>query len=245
MVRNRYLRIERGKWLTEQGMSKNRCGQCGELKRGHRCKVQRALANTNGLAQCVEIQDYDAPDTPNSQRTTTTLNLGAPPLTMAFPGHGESDGPHSVMSSPGPLSCGLSLGLSPLGVTTPGGGLSGVPGLSEGRGAQPPSLRAQNSMDILLQASDLHRIRSTTPGATPGATPLNSEFDANPFKLPSFSASQIPIELQTELRAPSAAAEPLKGCAEEAAHADRAAINGGEPHTMIVETPQSVSLVSA
>ena len=38
MVRNRYLRIERGRWLTEQGMSKNRCGQCGELKRGHVCK---------------------------------------------------------------------------------------------------------------------------------------------------------------------------------------------------------------
>jgi hypothetical protein len=244
MVRNRYLRIERGKWLTEQGKSKNRCGQCGELKRGHRCKVLRTnLSNHTSamLAQCVEIRDYDAPDTPNSQRTTTTLNLGAPPLTMAFPGHGEGqDGPHSVMSSPGPLSCGLSLGLSPLGVTTPGGGLSGIPGLSEGRGAQPPSLRAQNSMDILLQASDLHRIRSSTPGATPGATPLASEFEHNPFKLPSVSASQIPIELQTEGRAPSAAAEPLKGCAEEAAQEQNAA-PGGEPHVMI-ETPQSSPL---
>ena len=38
MVRNRYLRIKRGRWLTEQGRSKNRCGICGELKRGHVCK---------------------------------------------------------------------------------------------------------------------------------------------------------------------------------------------------------------
>lgn len=38
MVRNRFLRIKRGRWLTEQGRSKNRCGVCGELKRGHVCK---------------------------------------------------------------------------------------------------------------------------------------------------------------------------------------------------------------
>lgn len=37
MVRNRYLRIKRGRWLTEQGKSKNRCGICGQLKRGHVC----------------------------------------------------------------------------------------------------------------------------------------------------------------------------------------------------------------
>jgi len=37
MVRNRFLRIKRGRWLTEQGQSKNRCGICGQLKRGHVC----------------------------------------------------------------------------------------------------------------------------------------------------------------------------------------------------------------
>jgi len=37
MVRNRYLRITRGRWLTEQGQSKNRCGYCHQLKRGHVC----------------------------------------------------------------------------------------------------------------------------------------------------------------------------------------------------------------
>jgi len=39
MVRNRYLRIQRGRWLTEQGQSKNKCGVCGKLKRGHVCDV--------------------------------------------------------------------------------------------------------------------------------------------------------------------------------------------------------------
>ena len=51
MVRNRYLRIERGRWLTEQGKSKNRCGQCGELKRGHVCRVPRAMVSTSRAAQ--------------------------------------------------------------------------------------------------------------------------------------------------------------------------------------------------
>jgi len=51
MVRNRYLRIERGRMLTEQGKSKNRCGQCGQLKRGHVCQAPRALVSTSFQAQ--------------------------------------------------------------------------------------------------------------------------------------------------------------------------------------------------
>merc|ERR1719152_974390 len=95
-----------------------------------------------------------------------------------------------MMSSPGPLSCGLSLGLSPLGTATPGGGFGALSAITAG----PPSLRAQNSMDILLQASDLHRIRTANEG---GTTPLASEFDSNPFKLPTVKAADLPVELQT------------------------------------------------
>jgi len=51
MVRNRFLRIERGRQLTEQGKSKNRCGQCGQLKRGHVCQAPRALVSTSLQAQ--------------------------------------------------------------------------------------------------------------------------------------------------------------------------------------------------
>lgn len=41
MVRNRFLRIERGREATEKGISKNKCGLCGQLKRGHFCQAQR------------------------------------------------------------------------------------------------------------------------------------------------------------------------------------------------------------
>lgn len=182
MVRNRWLRIERGRWLTEQGMSKNRCGQCGELKRGHVCRVARPTV-TNSIV-CPTPNSGAVPPPPSSGRSEggqgAALALGgAQPLTMAFSHSTEDNGPSSVMSSPGPLSCGLSLGFSPLGTlggTTPGG----FPALGG-----PPSLRAQNSMDILLQASDLHRSRASE--AVPTVTPLASEFDSNPFKLPMVS----------------------------------------------------------
>lgn len=233
MVRNRYLRIERGRMLTEQGKSKNRCGQCGELKRGHVCRVPRAMVTTSfadqearheELRRSIEVggpvdsvmSSDGGPPTPTpsggsdtSTVKTATLALGAPPLTMPFPQNDTGDA-SSMMSSPGPLSCGLSLGLSPFGMgmgNTPGGPLSlgglgslGGSGLgSLGPGGPPslggmPSLRAQNSMDILLQASDLHRIRATTD--TP--TPLASEFETNPFKLPTMTAAELPIELQAD-----------------------------------------------
>ena len=45
MVRNRYLRIQRGRWLTEQGQSKNKCGHCGKLKRGHVCTALGSKAD--------------------------------------------------------------------------------------------------------------------------------------------------------------------------------------------------------
>lgn len=41
MVRNRYLRITNGRKLTKEGQSKNRCGTCRELKRGHVCEKAR------------------------------------------------------------------------------------------------------------------------------------------------------------------------------------------------------------
>ena len=137
MVRNRYLRIERGRMLTEQGLSKNRCGQCGELKRGHVCRVPRTVISSNSLPQQQAARDHmvararglldacatasaelTAPLTPggSSDGGRTTLALGgAAPLTMQFaPGEGSDGGPTSTMSSPGPLSTHMSLGLSPL-----------------------------------------------------------------------------------------------------------------------------------
>jgi len=60
MVRNRYLRIERGKWLTAEGKSKNRCGLCGQLKRGHVCNAPRTLRPGLGMQE-VATGDEMAP----------------------------------------------------------------------------------------------------------------------------------------------------------------------------------------
>lgn len=201
MVRNRYLRIERGRWLTERGMSKNRCGQCGELKRGHVCRVPRALVNTDLSAQGEHHHQVrqalggvpgedNVPTTPSDGgATVNTLALGAPPLTMPFASDGDSiGGPLSALASPGPLSCGLSLGLSPGISPLPSIG-AGAPSLSMGTG--PPALRVQNSMEILLQASDLHRVRAA--GDTP-ASSVGGDVD-NPFR----PGAELPPELCSEV----------------------------------------------
>jgi len=176
MVRNRYLRIERGRWLTEQGMSKNRCGQCGELKRGHMCRVgPRMVEGTSssglGLAE------------PSGPSTPSKLALGnAQPLTMAL---GDDALAICQLSSPG-LATNLSLGISPLATSTPNGGTNPFASLSGGLPSLPggpPALRQVNSMDILLQASALHSARANDDEAT------------NPFKLPSVKADDLPAEL--------------------------------------------------
>ena len=72
MVRNRYLRIKRGRWLTEQGRSKNRCGICGELKRGHVCK-----STPQGLStpKVLTPDDEDA----QSNSSSTVMDTAATP----------------------------------------------------------------------------------------------------------------------------------------------------------------------
>merc|ERR1719263_2131712 len=39
-VRNRYLRMEKGQKMREQGRSKNRCAACGLKKLGHVCQAK-------------------------------------------------------------------------------------------------------------------------------------------------------------------------------------------------------------
>ena len=177
MVRNRFLRIERGRFLTEQGLSKNRCGQCGELKRGHVCRAPRSVVSTSLTAQ--EIRHHEVrrqaaderrlgmtPDNSTKASATTTptksvpaslggnalLNLGnAAPLTFV-----------STAASDDTMSIGtpdlLALGLSPGG---PRSGMSlGLPTLS-GTGAAPPGLRPQSSFDMLLKASEMRQAEPT------------------------------------------------------------------------------------
>lgn len=111
MVRNRYLRIERGRWLTERGMSKNRCGQCGQLKRGHVCQAPRALVNTSFEAQ-------------EARHEAARLR------------YGES----LLLQLPGTSGVG-----SPVDAT-----------VTVGAPLAPPSLRTQDSMEILAMASETH-----------------------------------------------------------------------------------------
>lgn len=37
MVRNRFLRIEKGRKIAAQGGARNKCGKCGAIKKGHIC----------------------------------------------------------------------------------------------------------------------------------------------------------------------------------------------------------------
>jgi len=66
-VRNRYLRIEKGRQLRAQGQSKNRCAACGQHKLGHVCtvkafknKIQPTLAAA-ATAESMAIMCRDAP----------------------------------------------------------------------------------------------------------------------------------------------------------------------------------------
>lgn len=71
MVRNRYLRIKRGRWLTEQGKSKNRCGLCGELKRGHVCKS--APGGKGGVFQETSSPGADGQDDDDALSNSDTM----------------------------------------------------------------------------------------------------------------------------------------------------------------------------
>jgi len=45
-VRNRFLRIEKGQSLRDQGLSKNRCAACGQHKLGHICQIKLSVASS-------------------------------------------------------------------------------------------------------------------------------------------------------------------------------------------------------
>jgi hypothetical protein len=92
-------------------MSKNRCGQCGQLKRGHVCQAPRALVNTSFEAQ-------------EARHEAARLR------------YGES----LLLQLPGTSGAG-----SPVGASVTIGAL-----------LAPPSLRAQDSMEILAMASETH-----------------------------------------------------------------------------------------
>lgn len=72
MVRNRWLRVQKGKKRAEQGLARNKCGQCGQIKQGHVCTA-RTLVTTSGPS--VESLPPIAPSVLESDG----LRLGSPP----------------------------------------------------------------------------------------------------------------------------------------------------------------------
>lgn len=57
-VRNRYLRIEKGRQMRAEGKSKNRCAACGQQKLGHVCQARLDAAKAAGpipLAPAAEV----------------------------------------------------------------------------------------------------------------------------------------------------------------------------------------------
>lgn len=197
MVRNRYLRIERGRWLTEQGMSKNRCGQCGELKRGHVCKGpvadKGAFGSQEGrqsASRRSQQDDGSMPDSPfgsseGGYPTPGKLSLGAPPLDyLGLQGSSDdmsmSDGgleslPPHLSGTPGRTPKSLA------------GMLAGGGAITAGTAGGLPGLRPQSSFDMLLKASEMRagadqqpKILADTPSVLPGDFPFRSVASENP-----------------------------------------------------------------
>jgi len=167
MVRNRYLRIERGRWLTERGMSKNRCGQCGQLKRGHVCQAPRAVVSNDEQRLSSSILGAATSAVANAGLNYDTASAGSAPISPAreYPESGRINlggaQPLTLVSFPGDQG---EVGLSCLGTPLSNLGTPSVPGTAYG--AAPPPLRTQDSMEILVMASEMQAQQSAVPNAS-------------------------------------------------------------------------------
>lgn len=219
MVRNRYLRIERGRWLTEQGMSKNRCGQCGQLKRGHVCQAPRALVNP--ADQGTDWGKESVPSSPYTPLGKVRKKGGSKDQIPCHSAPRPRLFPPPITALSSPVHCSqLSLGAPPLTYVSYGNNdeslslfpspadlngtcrtpqsLAGIMGSSM---AGPPGLRPQSSFDILLRASEMRstevapeqpKILADTPSVLPGEliNPFRSVASENPCML---SAADIEV----------------------------------------------------
>lgn len=91
MVRNRWLRVQKGKQRAAQGLARNKCGHCGQIKQGHICAARVANASVSLAAQqrmheesrvLVNSPAADA-NLPPLAPSSVALELGSPqPLTL-------------------------------------------------------------------------------------------------------------------------------------------------------------------
>lgn len=232
MVRNRYLRIERGRWLTEQGMSKNRCGQCGQLKRGHVCQAPKALAESSLSEQEAQhsakrralMDDASMPDSPfgstEGYPTPGKLALGAPPLTYVGVNGSADDGMSDSGLDSLPAHLSGTPGRTPKSLA---GMLAGGGAITAGTAGGPPGLRPQSSFDMLLRASEMRsteqpKILADTPSVPPGDFPFRSVVSENPE--PS-TLSREDLALGAPCGTPAPTVPPPPALAENLPHANR------------------------
>jgi len=81
-VRNRYLRIEKGRQLTAEGKSKNRCAACGQLKLGHVCTVSKPIDAVWRTPKLAAICVPESVPRPRKQASAQRMDMdeSAPPL---------------------------------------------------------------------------------------------------------------------------------------------------------------------
>lgn len=78
MVRNRYLRIMKGRTLAANGLARNKCGKCGQIKRGHVCTADPAVVSTN-----IAVQEQQHALLRQQQQVASAA-VTCPPGTSAF-----------------------------------------------------------------------------------------------------------------------------------------------------------------
>lgn len=79
MVRNRFLRVQKGKKEAEQGKARNKCGLCGQLKKGHVCSADKSRTTNN------KEEATPATQQPQHQESTASTAAAAADAATAAP----------------------------------------------------------------------------------------------------------------------------------------------------------------
>lgn len=100
-VRNRYLRIEKGRQLRQEGKSKNRCAACGMHKLGHVCTVKKpedAIPRTPPLVAIRVPESVPSPlnTSPLKQASAEDMGDSAPPLAASVVAILEPTSPEQI-----------------------------------------------------------------------------------------------------------------------------------------------------
>lgn len=103
MVRNRFLRRQKGKVDAAEGKARNRCGQCGQLKKGHVCTKAGSLEVSGDLTAQMDAhrtarfftQSANAENLPPV--APSKLALGSP-MPLTFDANMTSHPPTSLTS---------------------------------------------------------------------------------------------------------------------------------------------------